>query len=374
MKKALLIGSGAANSDVTNRVDLNSHAIDYIGLISSLEKCDYEVSFVNAYKAKSKLPFEDSHYVSAEKFNYDSVPDYDLVISTNHNIPQHLCNFYVHPLQRPSEHHYALTNVLKESGKEICWFGPDSRPAFYRPLFDRQYREQQLDKLKLKCSEKDFACAEFWSEAMNGPVIAPTARIPRILHRADCEYDNRKLYLADIYKEYWNYYSSRHNSAPLDREPEYDYIHDGCQLRSKSDPDRRKIIDSFLENTHSATIGEYVLKGVPSLSEGKMIHGDEAMWKLRSRAKSLLYTTESSHSWPTPRLVQNLLSGSVCFVHVSADVNRELGILPELYVETPNDMSKKLEDWQELSKEQMKRVPKQLQGAPTFREVNAVEG
>ena len=98
------------------------------------------------------------------------------------------------------------------------------------------------------------------------------------------------------------------------------------------------------------------------------------MWKLRSRAKSLLYTTESSHSWPTPRLVQNLLSGSVCFVHVSADVNRELGILPELYVETPNDMSKKLEDWQELSKEQMKRVPKQLQGAPTFREVNAVEG
>ena len=373
MKKALLIGSGASNSDFTNRVDLNSHAIEYVGLISALKNSNFKVTYLNAYKTKSKLPFEDAEYVNVEKFDYDSVSEYDLIISTNHNIPQHLCNFYIHPLQRPSEHHYVLTEALKKRGKEICWFGPDSRPVFYRPLFDKQYREQQLNKLKLKCSEKDFVCAEFWAEAMNGPIVAPTRRISRILNRAKCDYDGRKIYLADIYRVYWKYYSGKQKTASLDREPEYDYIHDGCQRRSKSDLNRRKIIDSFLEATHSATIGEYVLNGVPSLSGGKIIHGDAAMWELRSQTKSLLYTVESSHSWPTPRLVQNLLSGSACFVHVSADENRELGVLPELYVEKPEDMIRGLKNWQDLAKEQIKQVPQQLQGVPTFKEVKNIK-
>ena len=368
MKRALLIGSGAANADFTNRVDLNSHAIEYVGLISALERSNYKVTCVNSYKAKSKLPLKDQNYVQSEDFDYDSVSDYDLIVC-NQVMPGHLCNFYVHPLQRPSEHHYALTHSLKESGKEICWFLPDPRPIYYRPMFDKNYRDQQLSKLKLKCGDKDFSCAEFWADAMGGSIVSPTKNISRILSRAQCEYDGRKMFLADIYKIYWNYYLGRQKKASLGREPEYDYIHDGCQKRSVSNPERRRIIDSFLTATHSATIGQYVLKGVPSLSGGKMVKGDAVMWGLRSQAKSLLYTVESSHSWPTPRLVQNLLSGSASFVHVSADLNRELGILPELYVEEPDDMVRNLKNWRELSEEQTKFIPESLQGTPTFREI-----
>jgi hypothetical protein len=289
--------------------------MDEIAVACELEANGHDVWFAEFYERKNQRILWKK---TLPKFFSPGISDNFDEIYVHPKIPS-LVDFMANPVRneeygRIKHYELCLKELSRFEGPMKC-ITNDDRPPYIK-MWDKDWEPQ----VKKQLERETFTHSR---EA--------TLAFPGILKRVE-----RRL-LTDK-EQRWAAKWCVDNLLGLTFEKKYDFIFDGYNKWSDYAPERRQsIMDVLALHPNSATLGRLQIKGLPNLSDGKMIRGALKTAEASGSAKYKLLSWEPFHStngffWTT-RTATSMASDSLVFTNFPDAPNifprYELGSLPE---------------------------------------------
>jgi len=276
-------------------LDPNTHAphLDDLAIACELEAQGHDVWFCEYYQRKfQKIKWRKTF----PKLFEQGVSDNFDALYVHPHLPS-LISFLANPVmnsEKAIEYFNLVVNELKNFEGPIYCTSVDDREVYYKQwLGDPEYIEKTL--LRSTFSYDPELCRAF----------------PSILQRVQRDFiTDRQLSWATKW--------CVENIMGRTFEKKYDMIHDGGNKWKDYGPERRAVISSLIEaHPNSATLGRMTIKGLPNLSEGKMLRGVSKVLETTGLAKYKLLSWEPFHfthnAFWTTRTSLSMVSDSFAF-------------------------------------------------------------